>query len=166
MFCVFSGYLNANEMNVSLNKNQENIVASQVVKCTFDGLKNTDFCDDEKLKIYQNKINKGLNFDKDKVLIVINKNTTLYNGVPRSLNFIIVYDPEGERIYPFYQVVGNFVNNRLEEDLSDPALIKYSKDSNKVCLSGTLFYEGDNDINVEDQCYIFSKKQPDFFKKI
>ncbi|WP_180164481.1 hypothetical protein [Acinetobacter sp. YH12049] len=114
---------------------------------------NINFCKDEKISIYNKHLNDKPNFSKELILIVMDQDRDTGKGVERNVKSIIVLDPVNKRVIPFPQVVGNFVDDRLQVLENEPPIIKFSKSNNKVCISGTTYSTEDNNINVEDECY-------------
>lgn len=141
------------------------ITKSSVLMCKIEGAE-VDFCSIENLKKYNQSLSEKINFSEDKVLIPIKYESQPKIGGSRNIISIVVLDPKQYKVYPFYQTVGNFVNDRLEEDLSNPPVLNFNKSDNKLCLSGTTFSHEDSNINVENECYAFIAKEKDYFKKI
>ncbi|NNP67305.1 hypothetical protein [Acinetobacter sp. Ac_5812] len=152
----------------SKEKNQyfdvDTITRDNVAKCKFEqGY--IDFCSDSFLKIYNNALSKKVNFSQNKIALVIEKERDAGTGVPRKVKYFVVLDPATKNVYPLEQSVGYFVDDRFEEIASEPSIVKFSQVSNQVCLSGTTFSYQDNNINVENECYIFNLKDRSFLKK-
>ena len=137
---------------------KENILISSdnVSKCYFeDG--NIDFCSKDKLEVYNKHIRDLPNFSNDKILLILNHNRNTGKGESRVVKLIVVLDPLGKKVIPVPQMVGNFVDSKLRDIYNEPAIIKYNKKGNKICLSGTTYFLKNNNINVEDECYSFEK---------
>lgn len=112
-----------------------------------------NFCKDEKISIYNNHLQDKPNFSQNLILVVMDQNRDTGKGIERNIKAIVVLDPLKKQVIPFPQVVGNFVDNRLQILENEPAVIKFSKTNNEVCISGTTYATEDNNINVEDECY-------------
>ncbi|WP_227548231.1 hypothetical protein [Acinetobacter sp. RF14B] len=137
---------------------KENILinSSNVSKCHFEG-ESIDFCSKDKIEIYNKHIKDFPNFSNDKILLILNYIRDSGKGESRLVKIIVILDPKGKRITPLPQIVGNFVDGKLRAINDDPAIIKYSKNDNKICLSGTTYFFKNNNINIEDECYSFEK---------
>ena len=122
-----------------------------------------NFCKDEKISIYNQYLQEKPNFSKNLTLVVMDQNRNTGKGVGRNVKSIVVVDPINKQVIPFPQVVGNFVDDRLQILENEPAIIKFSKKNNEVCISGTTYASDDNNINVEDECYKFENSK--FIKK-
>ncbi|ENV10106.1 hypothetical protein F966_01278 [Acinetobacter higginsii] len=141
------------------------ITREHVVKCEFEqGY--IDFCSDNFLKLYKDALSKKVNFAQNKIALVIDKERDTGKGVPRKVKYFIVLDPRTKKVYPLEQSVGYFVDDRFDEIASEPPIVKFSQSNNQICLSGTTFSYHDNNINVENECYIFNLNERNFFKKI
>ncbi|MFW1952803.1 hypothetical protein [Acinetobacter beijerinckii] len=162
------GFSKENNQNLDVeNKSVINssVTREQVLKCKFEqGY--IDFCSDKFLKFYKDALSKKVNFAQNKVALVINKERDTGKGVPRRVKYFVVLDPITKRVYPLEQSVGYFVNDRLEEIATEPSIIKFNQNNNKVCLSGTTFSYQDNNVNVENECYTFNPNDKNFFKKV
>lgn len=132
------------------------ITSDNVSKCYFEG-GNIDFCSKDKLEVYNKHIKDLPNFSNDKVLLILNHNRDLGVGESRVVKLIVILDPLGKKVIPVPQMVGNFVDGKLREIYNEPAIIKYNKKGNKICLSGTTYFLKNNNINIEDECYNFEK---------
>lgn len=130
------------------------ITRSDVKQCKFD-YGYVDFCSDKNLMIYNQQIKNHINFSDNKILSIIEKEVDFGKGIPRRIKYIVVIDPKLEKVYPLDQYVGYFVNDQLDEISNQPPLIDFK--NNKVCLSGTTFSKLDNNVNVKNECYTFSK---------
>lgn len=140
------------------------ITHENITQCKFEqGY--IDFCSNENLKIYNDALNKKENFAQNKIALILNKDRDTGKGVPRKVKYFIVIDPKTKNVYPLEQSIGYFVNDRLEEIASEPPTMKFSQNSNKVCLSGTTFLYKDNNINVKNECYIFDINDHKYFKR-
>lgn len=163
--CSFSKENNQN-FDVE-NKNITNgaITREKVAKCKFEqGY--VDFCSDNYLKIYNNALSQKVNFAQNKVALVFDKERDTGKGIPRKVKYFVVLDPTTRKVYPLEQYVGYFVDDQLEEIASEPPVVKFSQNNNKVCFSGTTFSYQDNNINVENECYLFNSNDKNFFQKI
>ncbi|ETR93125.1 hypothetical protein [Acinetobacter lactucae] len=162
------GFSKENKQNFDV-KNEEVansiITRENIVRCKFEN-GYIDFCSDDNLKIYNNKLNKKINFAQNKVALVIDKERDIGKGIPRKVKYFVVLDPKTKKVYPLEQSVGYFVNDKLEEITSEPSIVKFSQNNNQVCLSGTTFSYKDNNINVENECYIFNLNDKNYFKKL
>ena len=132
------------------------ITSDNVSKCYFEG-ENIDFCSKDKLEVYNKHIKDVPNFSNDKVLLILNHNRDLGVGESRVIKLIVILDPLGKKVIPVPQMIGNFVDSKLREIYNEPAIIKYNKKGNKICLSGTTYFLKNNNINIEDECYNFEK---------
>lgn len=124
-----------------------------------------DFCSNENLKLYNNALSKQENFSQNKIALIIDHERDTGKGVPRKVKYFIVIDPKIKKVYPLEQSIGYFVNDRLEEIATEPPTIKFSQNSNKVCLSGTTFSYKNNNINVKNECYVFDINNHKYFNK-
>lgn len=135
----------------SVTKNQiltqKNVTICDVKKIQIN------FCKEEKISIYNRHLKDEPNFSKNLTLIVMDQNRDIEKGVGRNVKSFVVLDPIKKQVIPFPQVVGNFVDDRLQILDNEPALIKFSKKNNEVCISGTTYASDDNNINVENECY-------------
>ncbi|OOT52397.1 hypothetical protein [Acinetobacter pittii] len=162
------GFSKENNQNFDV-KNEEVansiITRENIVRCKFEN-GYIDFCSDDNLKLYNNKLNKKINFAQNKVALVIDKERDIGKGIPRKVKYFVVLDPKTKKVYPLEQSVGYFVNDKLEEITSEPSIVKFSQNNNQVCLSGTTFSYKDNNINVENECYTFNLNDKNYFKKL
>lgn len=141
---------------------KDSLKSDNVSSCNVEKIK-VNFCTNEKIKIYNQKMASTANFSNDKILIILNEDRYTGKGDSRNVKAIVVIDSSKGKIYPLQQIVGNFVDSRLEVLINENPEIKFSKSSNEVCISGTTYASDDNNINVENECYIFKN---DSFKKI
>lgn len=126
---------------------QKNVAICDVKKIQIN------FCRDEKISIYNRHLQDKPNFSQNLNLIIMDQNRDTGKGEGRNVKSIVVLDPITKQIIPFPQVVGNFVDDRLQVIDNEPAIIKFSKKNNEVCISGTTYASDDNNINVENECY-------------
>lgn len=163
--CGFSKENNQNFDVESRNVFNAAITREKVEKCKFEqGY--IDFCSDDYLRIYNNTLSKKANFAQNKVALVFDKERDRGKGIPRAVKYFVVLDPTTKKVYPLEQYVGYFVDDRLEEIISEPPIVKFSQNNNQVCLSGTTFSYKDNNLNVENECYVFNANDKNYFKKI
>lgn len=134
---------------VTKNKNltKENVTVCEIKEIQIN------FCNDEKIMIYNQYLQKKPNFSNNQILVVIGQERDVGKGVGRNVKSIVVLDPIKNKVIPFPQLVGNFVDSRLQILENEPAIIKFSNKNNEVCISGTTYAINDNNINVEDECY-------------
>jgi len=158
--CTYSQDMRQNKE--SLINNTKNITQDDVFQCQFDH-EYINFCSNKHIELYNKKIKSTPNFANDKILLVIDARRDIGKGLPRVVKSIVVLDPKTNKVFSLIQTVGHFVDNRLEEIEEEPAQIKFSKNNNKLCLSGTTYSYKDNNINVENECYRFNIKS---FEKI
>lgn len=135
----------------SMTKN-EILTQNNVTICNVKKIK-INFCEDEKLSIYNRHLQDKPNFSQNMTLLVMDQNRDMEKGVVRNVKSLVVLDPINKQVIPFPQVVGNFVDDRLQILENEPAIIKFSKKNNEVCISGTTYAVDDNNINVENECY-------------
>ncbi|MGE8560075.1 MAG: hypothetical protein ACN6NJ_03870 [Acinetobacter sp.] len=155
---AFSGCSYSKENKEFLSSSAQVISQKNVSPCKFDNEK-IDFCSLEKLSIYNNRFKDKINFANNKILLIVNEKRDTRRGEARIVKVIVVLDPLEKRVFPASQIVGNFVDDRLREISAEPAKIEYSKNDNKICLSGTTYSSKDNNINVENECYKFENKK-------
>ncbi|QIC66031.1 hypothetical protein [Acinetobacter schindleri] len=132
------------------------ITSNNVSRCYFES-EVVDFCSKDKIEIYNQHIKDLPNFSNDKILLILNHNRNTGKGESRVVKLIVILDPLEKKVIPVPQMVGNFVDDNLREISDDPAIIKYNKKDNKVCLSGTTYFLKNNNINIENECYKFEK---------
>lgn len=132
------------------------ITSNNVSRCYFES-EVVDFCSRNKIEIYNQHIKDFPNFSNDKILLILNHNRSTGKGESRVVKLIVILDPLEKKVIPVPQMVGNFVDGNLREINDDPAIIKYNKKDNKVCLSGTTYFLENNNINIENECYKFEK---------
>ncbi|MCJ0829418.1 hypothetical protein MN869_13300 [Acinetobacter sp. NIPH1876] len=163
--CSFSKENNQN-FDVENKKTLNGVITREKVsKCKFEqGY--IDFCSDDYLNLYNNALSRKINFAQNKIALIIDKQRDTGKGVPRKVKYFIVLDPRTKKVYPLEQSVGYFVDDKFEEIASEPPIVKFSQINNQICLSGTTFSYQDNNVNVENECYIFNLNERNFFKKI
>lgn len=135
----------------ALTKNQI-LTQNNVTVCNVKKIQ-INFCEDAKIAIYNRHLQNKPNFSQNMTLIVMDQNRDKGKGVERNVKSIVALDLIKKKIIPFPQLVGNFVNDRLQILDNEPAIIKFSKKNNEVCISGTTYALDDNNINVENECY-------------
>jgi len=112
-----------------------------------------NFCKDEKISIYNRHLQDKPNFSQNLILIAMEQNRNTGKGEERNVKSIVVLDPIKRQVIPFPQIVGNFVDDRLQIIDNEPGIVKFSKKNNEICISGTTYASDDNNINVENECY-------------
>lgn len=155
---AFSSCSYSKENQKSLNSNTQVISRENVSQCKFDN-DVIDFCSSKNLSIYSSHFKDKANFANDKILLVLNQERNTGKGEARIVKTIVVLDPHEKKVFSASQTVGNFVDGGLREISKEPAKIEYSKNNNKVCLSGTTYSSKDNNINVKNECYKFENKK-------
>lgn len=159
-FFLVVGFLNSScsySKEISLI-DKVNLKAENVALCNIEKI-NINFCSDEKIKIYNQKLGSTSNFSNDKILIVLNEARYNGKGEKRNVKALVVLDSSQHKVYPLQQIVGNFVGSNLEVLINENPKIKFSEKNNKVCLSGTTFASDNNNVNVENECYSFEKNK-------
>lgn len=155
--CSYSKEQSTDSMAKNKILTQNNVSICNVKKIEIN------FCEDDKISIYNKHLQDKPNFSKNLILIVMDQKRDTEKGTVRNVKSFVVLDPINNRVIPFPQVVGNFVDDRLQILDNEPAIIKFSKKNNEVCISGTTYASDDNNINVENECYRLENDK--FFKK-
>lgn len=138
------------------------LTKNNVSNCFIEEI-NVDFCSEDKLRKYNIHIKDQPNFFHNKIILVDDGKRDIGKGERRHIKNIILLDPKTNKVIPLPQSLGNFVDERLQVIFDEKPQIRFSKNDNKICLSGTTFAKSDNNINVENDCYIFEKNN---FKKM
>ena len=152
---IFSGCSYSKENLGSNNTSSNGISKDNVVICRDNSI-SIDFCTMDKINLYNKRIIEKANFSKNKLILIIEQNRDVGKGEIRKINSVVAIDLDSKVVIPLPQVVGNFVDERLDVIEEERPTIKFSKENDTVCLSGTTYSINDNNINVENQCYRLS----------
>ena len=105
-------------------------------QCKYD-YSNEDFCSDYNLDYYK-RVDKNINFDKNKILVMPDNN----------FGYIVVVNPKDNTVYPFKYLI-------------DYNILNFNKNSNDFCIEGDVSYYRD-----EDSGYLCFEFINDVFEKI